>query len=157
MATFASQIRIVYTHDLSLSMGVKEFKESIENEHSMKQSMKWRYRIEWRDDRRLKPLLKQWTSGLGHWWLVKGSVTEKLSQEKIEHLRKAGMKGKTVWERMKADGLQNSNRDQWKNEAMERLATKHQEDYDNKHFEVSTPIEAAVSLQQPKFAQIETT
>jgi hypothetical protein len=138
MKTIASQFRVVYTHDLSLSIDAKAFKESLENGPEMKERMKWRYRIEWRDGTRLRPLLKEWNSGWGYWWLIKGTVTEKLNKELIEQRKKAELEGQTVWDRMKEDGMPKSNRDQWKREAMGRLGKTHQEDYDKKNYEVRT-------------------
>lgn len=86
----------------------------------------------------MRPLLKEWNSGWGYWWLIKGTVTEKLNQELIEQRKKAELEGQTVWDRLKEDGIPKSNRDQWKRKAMERLGKIHQEDYDNKDYEVCT-------------------
>ena len=114
------------------------FKKQLGSETEMGQRMKWRYRIEWRDEKRLKPLLKEWISGWDYWLFVKGSVSEKLEIERVEKLKAELKKGKMVWEKVQADGFPMSNRQRWKADAMDRVAKKHQEDYDNKTFEVSS-------------------
>ena len=99
--------------------------------------MKWRYRIEWRDEQRLKPLLKEWSSGWDYWLFVKGTVAEQLMNEQIKEKKEQLRRGNMVWDKVAADGFPMRHRERWKNDAMERLAEKHQEDYDNKNFEVS--------------------
>ncbi|CAJ1930277.1 unnamed protein product [Cylindrotheca closterium] len=136
------QFRIVYTHDLSLSVSSQVFKEQIGNESEMEQRMKWRYRIEWREEKRLKPLLKEWISGLEYWLFIKGTVREKLENERIEKLKADLKKGNMVWEKVHADSFPMSNRQRWKTDAMDRIAKKHQEDYDNNTFE--DPLGVAV-------------
>jgi hypothetical protein len=117
-------------------MDVNDFKSCLENESEMRQRMKWRYRLEWRDERRLRPLLQDWNSGWGYWLLTKGTVSEKLNLEMIERKHDATMEGLRIFDRLKDDGMPNTRRDRWKRQAMKRLATKHQEDYDSKDYEV---------------------
>lgn len=131
------QFRIVYTHDLSLSARPEIFKKQLGNVAEMEQRMKWRFRIEWRNEKRLKPLLKEWLSGWDYWLFVKGTVREQLENEKIERLKQDLRKGNMVWEKVEADGLPKSNRHRWKADAMDQIARKHQEDYEKKTFEVS--------------------
>eukprot|EP00980_Cylindrotheca_fusiformis_P003164 scaffold721_cov131-Cylindrotheca_fusiformis.AAC.54 len=142
MSKIVPQFRIVYTHDLSLSMDPTSFRNLLMQEAEMEERTKWRYRIEWREEKRLRPVLKKWKSSLGHWWLVKGSVAEKLEQEHVKQLRESMMKGKRVWEKMEEDGLPKPDRNQWKRDAMERIAQKHQEDYDSGEFD--DPLGVAV-------------
>lgn len=130
------QFRVVYTHDLTLSVSPQLFKEQIGNESEMEQRMKWRYRIEWRDEKRMKPLLKEWISGWDYWLFLKGTVSEKLETERVEALKADLKKGNMVWEKVQVDGFPLSNRRRWKADAMDMIANKHQEDYDNKTFEV---------------------
>ena len=129
--------RIVYTHDLSLSMEADTFKSALENESEMQERMKWRYRLEWRDEKRLVPLLKEWNSGWGYWLFIQGTVNEKLALELREEQKRGDMAGLNIFDRLKDDGIPRSDRDEWKTAAMERLAQKHQSDYDNDDYAVS--------------------
>lgn len=98
--------------------------------------------MEWRDEKRLGPLLNEWNAGWDYWLLIKGTVTEKLNLEMIEQKREATMEGSLILDRLKDDGKPNVKREQWKKLAMERVAEKHQQDYDNKDFE--DPLGVAV-------------
>lgn len=111
--------------------------------------MKWRFRIEWRNEKRLKPLLREWFSGLGYWLFIKGTVREQLENEEIQRRKKELKKGKTVWEKVQADGFPMSRRKRWKADAMERIAKKHQEDYEKKTFEVSFSKPNSLEVGQP--------
>ena len=129
--------RVVYTHDLSLSMEADAFKSALENQSEMQEKMKWRYRLEWRDEKRLMPLLKEWNSGWGYWLFIQGTVNEKLALELREEQKRADMVGLNIFDRLKDDSMPRSNRDEWKKAAMDRLAQKHQSDYEKNDFAVS--------------------
>jgi hypothetical protein len=144
MCAISRVFRVVYTHDLSLSMDSESFKSCMEDESDLSKRMMWRYRLEWRDnDKRPWQLFKEWNKGWGYWWLAKGSVTEKLALAVREWRKREAMQGLTVLDRIQKDlagtpgGTPSPDRDQWKTDAMKRIAEKHQSDYDKKDFEVS--------------------
>jgi hypothetical protein len=132
-------------------MGADSFQKCLENESDLKQRMMWRYRLEWRDNKRLNQLLKEWNKDWGYWWLAKGTVTEKINLELREKQKNADMQGLTVLNRIQKDlestpeGTPMPDRDQWKADAMNRLAQKHQEDYEKDKFEVNTCIFESLS------------
>jgi hypothetical protein len=125
-------------------MEADSFKSCLENESDLKRRMKWRYRLEWRENKRLKQLFKEWNQGWGYWLLAQGSVTEKLAIELRKGRKKEAMRGLTVLDRVQEDldgtpeGTPIPDRNQWKADAMKRIAEKHQEDYDSKDYQVRT-------------------
>jgi hypothetical protein len=106
--------------------------------------MKWRYRLEWQENKRLKQLFKEWNQGWGYWILAKGSVAEKLAIELRKGRKKQAMQGLRVLDRVQEDlagtpeGTPMPDRNRWKADAMKRVAGKHQEDYDNNDYQVRT-------------------
>ena len=102
----------------------------------------WRYKISWREPERLGVTWGTWWGKLWYWWLLAGSVQEKMRQD-FTTQRKAEVRsqGRTVLERMAVDLAQNPDTpmpkaDQWKEIAMNRLREQHQADYDNGYFRV---------------------
>lgn len=137
--------RIVYTHNLSLALEANVFKASLENEAKMREMMKWRYRLEWRDEKRLLQLLREWKSGLPYWFFREGTVNEKLILDLREaRTGRASMEGNHILDRLKVDDMPMFDRDQLKVDAMKRLAEKHQADYESGSYE--DPL--GVALQQ---------
>jgi hypothetical protein len=142
-------------------MGADSFQKYLENESDLKQRMMWRYRLEWRDNKRLNQLLKEWNKDWGYWWLAKGSVTEKINLELREKQKNADMQGLTVLDRIQEDldstpeGTPMPDRDQWKADAMKRVAQKHQEDYERDEFEVNTCTFESLLFQSQMFSVAE--
>ena len=123
-------------------MDVDKFKSCMENESDLQQRMQWRYRLEWRENKRLNQLVKEWDDGFGYWLLSEGTVREKLAKELREKQKSEAMKGVTLLDRMQKvldstpTGTPMRNRDDWKPDAMKRIAEKHQEDYDKSDYQV---------------------
>lgn len=140
-----SIFRVIHTHDLSLAMAERDFKANLDDESEQTKRMKWRYRLTWREPKRLGQLVKEWKKDWAYWWLAKGTVREQLSRDVQEARRKEAMEGRGILDRISKDITENqddafvTDRDQWKKDAMERIAKKHQEDYDSKEFDVSAP------------------
>jgi hypothetical protein len=136
-------LRIIHTHDLSLAMDERDFKANLDDESEQTNLMTWRYRLNWREPKRLGQLVKEWNKNWGYWFLAEGSVNEQLSQAVQEAKRKEAMQDRTIWDRIAKDITENrydaivTDRDQWKKDAMERIAKQHQKDYDSKKFDVS--------------------
>lgn len=125
-------------------MDTESFKSSMENKLDLKDRMKWRYRLEWREEnKRLREVYKEWNDGLGYWLFAEGTVTEKLNLELLEGRRREAMQGMTVLDKIRQDlvgnpgGISLVDRKKWKTDAMERIAKKHQDDYDRKDYQVS--------------------
>jgi hypothetical protein len=131
-------VRVVYTHNLSLGMDSEAFRASIEDPKEQKRRMTWRYRLEWRDPKRISQVVKEWKNNVAYWWHGKGRVSEQLLLEKQEWLRKEIMQGRSLLERLAEEPDDGSipDREQWKVEAMNRIAKKHQADYDRQSYEV---------------------
>jgi hypothetical protein len=132
-------VRVVYTHDLSFSMDSEAFRASMEDPKEQERRMKWRYRLEWRDPKRISQVVKEWKENLSYWWHGKGRVSEQLNLEKREWIREDLMKGRSILDRLAAEAPDDGSipdREQWKVEAMKRIAKKHQADYDRQSYEV---------------------
>jgi hypothetical protein len=138
-----SILRVIYTHDLSLAMDERAFKANLDDESEQTKRMTWRYRLIWREPKRLGQLVNGWKENWAYWWLVEGGVTEQLARDVQEERRKDVMQDRTVWNRIEKDIAENrdyafvGDRDQWKKDAMERIAKEHQKDYDSNAFDVS--------------------
>ena len=130
--------RIVHTHDLSLALKTKQFKSSINNDELMSQRMKWRYRLEWRDDQRIGQVICEFQNRFWYWLFIEGRVREQLELEKQQGTVDEAMAGKAILERKEKELLSmppdtpRPKRNLWKKDAMKYLAERHQSDYDNK-------------------------
>ena len=92
IAAIGRLFRIVHTHDLSLSSKVRSFKSALNSDKLMSQRMKWRYRLEWRDDQRVGETIKGWKEGWFYWLFIQGRVRDKIEKERIKTRRKATLK-----------------------------------------------------------------
>lgn len=132
--------RVMHTHDLSLALNSDEFEEKMEQ----KLRYQWRYRLEWREPKRIQTTLQEWRKGFWYWFFFTGGVQDKLRREfQIKRKSEAERRGLTVQQRIAKDlksnpGAPVQDRTLWKEQAMDRLARKHQKDYDKKTFEVSS-------------------
>lgn len=165
LRSLAKIVRIVYTHDLSLALDAEDFREAMEDEASLKSRMKWRYRLEWREDRdtkRVGQVLRKWRKSLGYWLFLEGKVQEKLWQERKQSIKESltteewNLKDRILDEiRDTNPGALDNDDGTWKvylqnlpplgqgkKNSMKRLAEKHQQDYDLKEFE--DPLGVAV-------------
>lgn len=143
-------VRIQYTHGLSLAMDVDCFKRAAgtngtvtaNDEERGEQRLLWRYKFTWREPQRIRVTLDQWRRGFLYWLLFSGSVEEKLRKEyRSKRQSETKSRGLTVLQRVAEERAKNPNapmpdRTQWKKNAMDKVAQKHQDDYALKTFEV---------------------
>jgi hypothetical protein len=121
----------------------------------------WRYRWEWRTPQRLLPTLQRMIRQGWHNFLVAGSVQDQLIQEfRNRNKREIRERGLTIWQRLEQEEKEKAatwkrnhqldddddatnmkprfvDRSQWKANAMEQMAAKHQSDYERGVYEVS--------------------
>jgi hypothetical protein len=137
--------RVHYTHDLSLALEGEAFEAGLADNTTRPPRMALRYRIEWREPKRFGQLMKQWNRKVQYWWLVKGTVTEKLGLESQQFIRRQSMDGISILDRIHRDLADDPDRftfdrDQWKVQAMNRMAAKHKFDYYRKNYDVSAAL-----------------
>ena len=105
-----------------------------------------RWRLTWREPRRVRVVLEEWRQQFWYWLFFAGSVQDKLRKElKASKQSEAKKQGLTVWQRVAASRDENPeapmpDRTRWKRQAMDRLAAKHQKDYEQGTYDVSTPL-----------------
>ena len=143
LRSVARQVRVVYTHDASLAMDANEFQKATQDESRRT----WRYRLEWQENpQRIGQAFSKWKSNLVYWLFFEGRAQDQLIQEQQRKLETSGssidwnIKDRILQEVGK--GLPYVPRDEWKRNAMERVAEKHQADYDRKSFD--DPLGVAV-------------
>ena len=135
-------ISISYYHNASLSMNSEQFEQATANRKE-KSTWKWRYKLRWREPQRVNVTLKTWWNDFWYSLFLRGSVDEKLRQDRKRRLGVGSVKarGLTVLQRVAAEhpAMNSSGKDraQWKINAMNRLAQKHQEDYSIGSYDVS--------------------
>lgn len=135
-------ISISYYHNASLSMNSEQFEQATANRKE-KSTWKWRYKLRWREPQRVNVTLKTWWNDFWYSLFLRGSVDEKLRQDRKRRLDVGSVKarGLTVLQRVAAEhpAMNSSGKDrtQWKINAMNRLAQKHQEDYSIGSYDVS--------------------
>jgi hypothetical protein len=112
----------------------------------------WRWRLHWREPRRVLDVARQWRDDFFYWLFLSGSVQEKLRREldsKRLGTRKgpAHRQGLAVLQRMARDraaeaefGIPPADRTQWKQAAMDRLARVHKKNYERNNIEVRVVV-----------------
>jgi hypothetical protein len=131
-----------FMHNASLSMDWDLFRKSVLGDGN-DCSWRWRYRLKWREPMRIGVVLNHWWNRFWYWLFLEGSIDEKLQQESRKLLRSGTSvksRGLTVWQRAATEPstyYSGRDRSQWKTKAMERIARKHQYDYDRRSFDVS--------------------
>jgi hypothetical protein len=140
--------RVMHTHDLSLALGTDEFQKKLEDPDERKRRFQWRYRLDWREPKRIRTTLQEWRKGFWYWFFFTGGIQDKLRKEFLSNRKsEAQRRDLTVWQRIAEDVKKNPDapvpdRTLWKQQAMDRISRKHQKDYDRKKFDVS-PISCA--------------
>lgn len=133
--------RVSYTHGLSLAMDMNDFQRSLstnENDSAIKRQLLWRWKLVWRDPRRILVTINEYRERFWYWFLFSGSVAEKLrivEQEGRKHEEAASNKLK-ILQRVAEDRKRNPDaplpdRTKWKQNAMNALAERHQKDYES--------------------------
>ena len=143
LRSVARQVRVVCTHDASLAADPNEYQKAAQDESRRM----WRYRVEWQENpQRIGQAFNRWKSNLVYWLFFEGRAQDKLVQEQRSQLQSSSVS--TDWSikdrilREIEKGLPYVPQDQWKRNAMERVAEKHQADYDRNSFD--DPLGVAV-------------
>ena len=90
----------------------------------MSQKMKWRYRLEWRDDQRVGQTINGWRKGSFYWLFIQGRPADLIRKEREEARRKAAMRGNSILDRKGKDmeslpaNTPYNNHKKWKKKAM---------------------------------------
>jgi len=148
LVVFRKLLRVYKTHDLSLS-NPDTFARMIQNRapSSLKERIKWRWRLHWREPQRVRVVLQQQYDQFWYWLFFSGSVQDKLRREFDPRSRRAGggeahRQGLSVLQQIAREREDNgysltTDRSQWKQRAMDRLAARHKEQYERRDFQVS--------------------
>jgi len=139
----AKQVRVVYTHDASLAMSPTDF-EKVTHDESRKT---WRYRLEWQEKpQRIGQALNKWRSNLAYWLFLEGRTQDQLVQEQqVQREKSHNSADWSLLDRLSRGagyGRSFVPQNEWKQNAMSRVADQHQTDYDRKSFE--DPLGVAV-------------
>jgi hypothetical protein len=109
----------------------------LSNPKETERRFQYRYRLEWREPERLSQTLSNWKGGLSYWLLFEGGVEDQLRKEfQANQKGEAYKRGLSVLQRCQEDMKKNPtspqpNQSEWKKEAMERIAAKHEADYNS--------------------------
>lgn len=143
LAAVCRLVWIGYTHDFSLATDADQLQALLRDESDATQSRyQWRYRLRWRPPERIAATLNQWRKRFWYWFFFAGSVPDKLRREYGgKRQSEAHRQGLTVLQRVQEEQRKDPyapkpDSTRWKSRAMERLAEKHQRDYDSGSFEV---------------------
>jgi hypothetical protein len=101
----------------------------------------WRWRTQWREPRRVGGVLEQWRADFLYWFMLSGSVQDKLRRELDHKSRRPGQslaheQGLAILQRIARErshlrpDTPAPDRTQWKQAAMDRLSCMHQKNYD---------------------------
>ena len=142
IAALCKLFHVSFMHDASLNMNIDLFRQSILAD-SKEFSWRWRCRLKWREPQRIPVVLGRWWERFWYWLFLEGSVDEKLQKESQRLLRgdtSVKSRGLHVLQRVETDpstSYSGLDRTQWKTNAMEMIARKHQFDYERGSFDVS--------------------
>jgi hypothetical protein len=150
---------VSFMHNASLTLDSDQFRQAIfvntDSPDQMdvgKSTWRWRYRLKWRVPQRIHVVLDQRWKKFWYWLFLQGSVSEKLRQENQRLIRGANVKsrGLSILQRVASESRAYSsygqNRTQWKIQAMDKIAKKHQDDYDRGTFDVSEKFASRVGI-----------
>jgi hypothetical protein len=137
LIAFQKLIRVFKSHNLPLTLSPSEFQKRL----TELGAPDWRWQLNWRQPERVRVTLKNWINRFSYWLFLEGTVGEKLFQERKDDLRRDI---RDHFEEFKKKILAEEfiNRDQWKTNAMERVAAMHQKDYDEGNYQ--DPLGVAV-------------
>jgi len=143
LLAFRKLLRVMYTHDVSLNLEPDQFKATVNDPDEREKRFQWRYRLAWREPKRIRTTVQEWRKGFWYWFFFSNGVQDKLRREfQSKRKSEAERQGLTIWQRLAEDQRNNPDapppdRTLWKKQAMDRLSQKHQRDYDRKTFDVS--------------------
>jgi hypothetical protein len=121
-------VRISYTHDLSLANSSNRF--ILYNPSVLQRRMKLRWRLDWREPKRLRQALSDFTDDLIYRFFFAGGVPDKLLESKKRSMRQKLRS--LLEEAFQLNGEKDSTES--KETAMRNLAQEHQRDYDDGTF-----------------------
>jgi hypothetical protein len=141
-------VRVKFTHGLSLAMDNDSYEDALRRidgsgaeKLNLREQKLWRYKLSWREPQRIRTTLNNWHRSFWYWMLVSGSVEDKLHREyRTNRIGEAKFRGSTVLQQVakvrSRDPTFFPDRSKWKQKAMDRIAKRHQDDYDAKTFNV---------------------
>ena len=151
LAAYRRLVRVSRCDGLSLAGWQDDGSRPLQNspsEHDAR-TVVWRWRLQWREPRRVLDVAKQWRDDFFYWLFLSGSVQEKVRREldsKRQYSRRQGpahQRGLAVLQRMARDraserdyGMPSADRMQWKLAAMDRLSRVHKKNYERNTIEV---------------------
>lgn len=142
LKAFSKIFEVEYTNDLP-ALSTKESNEkAIEERPERAYDMAWRHSVRWRKPQRLT-VSKGWIyHDIIYWYLFKGSVMERINNDRTDQIQRRVRRGRTIEKRIEREleirpkgKLLNGDREQWKTQAMDFQAQKHQSSYKTKSFE----------------------
>jgi hypothetical protein len=148
LAAYRRLVRVSHCDGLSLADWQDNGSRPRNSPSTQDARMMWRWRLHWRDPRRVLDVAREWRDDFFYWLFLSGSVQEKLRREldsKRQHTRQgpAHQRGLAVLQRMARDraaereyGIPPADRTQWKQAAMDRLARVHKKNYERNSIEV---------------------
>jgi hypothetical protein len=148
VAAYRRLVRVSHCDGLSLADWQDNGSRPRHSPSTQDARIMWRWRLHWRDPRRVLDVARQWRDDFFYWLFLSGSVQEKLRREldsKRQHTRQgpAHQRGLAVLQRMARDraaereyGIPPADRTQWKQAAMDRLARAHKKNYERNSIDV---------------------
>jgi hypothetical protein len=113
LASMQNNLRLAFTHNISLSTCLDDDCSTRINAFEDKESFAWRYWYPWRQPERISQSLRAIGSRFWRWLLLEGSVEEQISKARRN-------RPLPIFERLKFD-----DRTQWKTRAMNNVAEYH--------------------------------
>lgn len=144
--SFFKILRVSKSHNISLS-DPEYFRKWIQSKEAVQRSARWRWRLNWREPRRIRTTLQSFWGGFWYWVLLSGSVEDQQMRQNAQLNRQSGKRENSmhVLQRL-AKELEAypddpmTDRTKWKQRAMDRIARKHQNDYDKGTFDVRAAV-----------------
>lgn len=142
LKAFSKIFQVEYCNNLP-SISTKEANQkAIEERPERAYDMAWRHSVRWRKPQRLT-VSKGWIyHDILYWYLFKGTVIERINDDRTDQIRKRVFAGRTIQDRVKRElevrpkgTLLNGDREDWKEKAMRFQAQKHESNYISKRFE----------------------
>ena len=142
LKAFSKIFEVEYTNDLPALSTKESTEKAIEERPERAYDMAWRHSVRWRKLQRLT-VSKGWIyHDIIYCYLFKGSVMERINNDRSDQIQRKVMRGRTIKKRIERElevrpkgKLLNGDVEQWKTQAMDFQAQKHESSYETKSFE----------------------
>jgi len=142
LRAFSKIFQVEYCNNLPSISTKESHQKAIEERPERAYDMAWRHSVRWRKPQRLT-VSKGWIyHDILYWYLFKGTVIERINNDRTDQIRKRVFAGRTIQDRVKRElevrpkgTLLNGDRNDWKKKAMSFQAQKHESNYISKRFE----------------------